>query len=1076
MSRKTVELSLQDVDTEFELTNIQINPDSNRKGSSSLKLFILLITLVPLLIAFVFLTITIGIIVLTYFRLIINNLGDLVVYEVSSNDKTILELINSYVSARYNFQFDEVLIVKDLLLDHKNEAESLQKMKDSIIAGNTTCWSLQQIKNTIPSILPPCIDLVESTETSFSNDIFKLDNSGTFGLINCNMIVKGDRRPFKEWKNEQLSTLASLLALSPFLVGIFGLDSLKGTSENLLSEHFMYIASSNSGIISYNNVSLSFFAKQKLQISRSDCPPGIYDDLPGNPASIYYDPRCRTWFKSTIQFLTEYARINNITTIKMDEMSYPLITSPYYAQLDFTERITVCSADEFSVFDTWKNRTTNIVCKDFYMQRLVEEMSVALSSILSQFLSLLENTPTISSLLNELETINISKEQYPYTAWCRKVREPYPDFDFIIFRLDEKMKYSPLINLSGFITTTNNSEVDNLMSRLSPNSNFSNILQEVDMTFYKDGLTNQTVRVKISSIIIPNSYSRKQIEIFKMVMFIPEYLINKKYSLEIDATQKSIYLSSGVLLVCSVVLLAFGACCIEKYGRVICNELEIIIDLMQNINSDQRRKIASFTSNNWHQWSSWDTENTFYALINLNKILSEVIQLDNGEKNDAILNYSHRIRVFKILRAHRLLGVAYNNFGCHHFKTKNYRTAVNIFQESIEQIEELYDQSVFHSSNYKKMEEDEYFKIKTGRMMNLLITYWKMIDDDKFKGLVSIFEIDHAKSIADEILLKDGGKDANYWRQAIVLCIKAELERSSGLIGNSISTLERANKIYLQLEEEDNAPIPKFYVFQEIMFQKILHYYAQGKFKRACNATIKAFTTTRFFDKSQRRRLISLTTSIFRSGRLNPTMGFIEIQKMHTSKRVVRAYLLALDYSGSMAIGNKLQNAIRVLLRLWDSYIQQGDLVAFYRFNLQVEKVFPFGPKSLNQFSRRHLIECSLSPSERTCLFDLIITACLSFANIEERRILIVICDSVGSNSLHTIDEAIYNLQRFKIQIVVFGLKLQRNDRKIIKKIIRDGHQGIYVDLASEGDVWEIVLQNISGFEPGGEFVLLTYE
>jgi hypothetical protein len=75
-----------------------------------------------------------------------------------------------------------------------------------------------------------------------------------------------------------------------------------------------------------------------------------------------------------------------------------------------------------------------------------------------------------------------------------------------------------------------------------------------------------------------------------------------------------------------------------------------------------------------------------------------------------------------------------------------------------------------------------------------------------------------------------------------------------------------------------------------------------------------------------------------------------------------------------MAFGNKIQMALKIYLKIWENYLYDEDCVSFVRFNLNSEVVFTLTPKKRNKFQKRTQIEQSLSPSERSSLYDGIFT------------------------------------------------------------------------------------------------------
>ena len=99
--------------------------------------------------------------------------------------------------------------------------------------------------------------------------------------------------------------------------------------------------------------------------------------------------------------------------------------------------------------------------------------------------------------------------------------------------------------------------------------------------------------------------------------------------------------------------------------------------------------------------------------------------------------------------------------------------------------------------------------------------------------------------------------------------------------------------------------------------------------------------------------------------------------------------------------------------------------MAFARFNLNVEMVFDFEAKYVNEFAKRNMIETSSNPKDRTSLIDSIIKLIKTFkigrrSNV--RKIMVLITEGSDSSSIQDLTKAGRKLVKSGITLICVGL------------------------------------------------------
>lgn len=95
------------------------------------------------------------------------------------------------------------------------------------------------------------------------------------------------------------------------------------------------------------------------------------------------------------------------------------------------------------------------------------------------------------------------------------------------------------------------------------------------------------------------------------------------------------------------------------------------------------------------------------------------------------------------------------------------------------------------------------------------------------------------------------------------------------------------------------------------------------------------------------------------------------------------------------------------------------------RFNLNIDVVFDFESKYINEFSKRHQIESSNNPRDRTSLFDTVGNLIGKFSRkkrVRIRKFLVIITDGDDSSSLKSLKKLAKSIIHSGITIICVGL------------------------------------------------------
>jgi hypothetical protein len=147
---------------------------------------------------------------------------------------------------------------------------------------------------------------------------------------------------------------------------------------------------------------------------------------------------------------------------------------------------------------------------------------------------------------------------------------------------------------------------------------------------------------------------------------------------------------------------------------------------------------------------------------------------------------------------------------------------------------------------------------------------------------------------------------------------------------------------------------PVFLIEMEVRYEKAMIDRATGKIEKSLNNLTQGLVKDKKFELGQRRRYIRaiIDTLLYNKQELTP--GILSLKQRYLAKVTNYEFMLALDYSASMRQRGKIENSVKALLNIWDNHLNPEDQVSFIRFNLNIDVVFDFESKYINEFSKRH--------------------------------------------------------------------------------------------------------------------------
>lgn len=436
------------------------------------------------------------------------------------------------------------------------------------------------------------------------------------------------------------------------------------------------------------------------------------------------------------------------------------------------------------------------------------------------------------------------------------------------------------------------------------------------------------------------------------------------------------------------------------------------------------------------------------------------LAFDSGNQTDALIKYSVGLNFYERVNNYVIAGIISNNIGNIHYNFKRYNQAIEKYERSIK---------------YASMKNLPY-TVTLSRKMNLVTAILGKLDEMKLeedpyhekqmifsknvpwktdvRRLIQKLE-NHCTALFTYFgETKDyrrcifyGGKlswmhlEMNNMQRCFIFLDKVE---------ETYETFLRSFKDWKHRQEEYE--FLKDQLTIEIEYLKSQIYKRKKLYKKVGETLTKILKTGERYTFQMRRQTLKQLSYLFKSQKIPQTRNFRNLLEQSLGRySKPKNFIFILDYSKSMLYGGKIENAIKIILQIWDTYVRPEDKVAFLRFNLNVETVFGLQEKSINEFQKRNRIESSSSPRDRTSLYDAVIKGIkvIERSPKDSESFFIVFCDgkdTASVNSYRTVIETIKRSADKNFKIITVGLAVDREAKEFLVEIAKLSKGGIFID------------------------------
>lgn len=1035
----------------------------DKKSIRDQKRFLLSITIIPLTLAILIVSILTYMSLSFYSNQMMGNSANIILQELEEIQNNMLSNAKHFISERYESKLDELILVRNFLLESRKKGNNLTKaIEEKIDKEKISCWG----SNDLDYInIPFCVDSTNMADYSKSTDSYRKIIAKSNSVFNAERVVKRDFSVFKKWAKISKKEVSLLLTSFNLLRSLQDHNELEYDKKDEIT----YIGHSKEGIFARNFFNFQGPATYN-KISRSDCKFGLHSDM--HTDTIYYDPRCRPWFSVVIEFLSKYSKEFKIEKKTGDQFQYPIITSDPYKQIDDSKKVTVCTFDQFDSTKSLTEMDIFVICKDIFADTFIESLSQAYATMIVQYLDFLKFNPDVKSLLDDYnKTIQevkkgTSQTQRPFTNWCKRLKKFSNDMGWFVLYLDKNIEYKVLMDVDGFYLSseTKYKKFEKILKSIT----FKSSVEAKLSISEKIGSGKDTISITISSIGYQRTQDSKWIEWVKVAFLLPQGNM-AEWALKQSEEARENLIEYSLLTFFLIILILFLSCWLMwKFASSISKQLSKIIYAAEMI----RQKVP-FSKDSIKLWDTYEISNLYVSFLQLDSLINAAFEYSSTHQDtEAAIKLTVSTKIFKTLGNFNLLGILYNNLGNIFFALKDYDKAIDSYEKAVDNAVGLYEGKLeSHGA-----EQTLFFEKKNSRLMNLILTKKQKIEKFGFK---SYSKLDDIKSTANSIYLDDKSRDIFHGRQIICLCImnwscriRKDLEGCDMCL-NSISQVLKSTKA-----RDLYRKYPDFLLQQEVRYEKAMTDFAKGKKRKAIYILIAGLKRNKFFDLGQRKKFLKvLIDKVGKTRSLRITDGMMKLHKRYLSRAPKKYILLGLDYSRSMRVAGKLENSVKSLLNIWDRYIKPEDKVAFVRFNLNIEKVFEFQSKYVNEFSKRHQIEQSTFPRDRTSLYDTISDVFDMFdlvPKFNSKKFVVMITDGDDRSSIQELEALKEKLRSSEITLIIGGIGVKENVKKDIKELVKNTPAGVFVDTL-KGNL-EHCVQVMTSFSSFGNFNFLNFE
>ena len=1091
-------------------------------GMKNLHVYFICIIIVPLMLGVIIVTLLEGIMIKWYFEMMIENISSEIKVQTSTIQSEMILSNKQFLADLFGNQFMESIRIRNMLIEGKKMLNPrapplgtplnfIQELRKQIVDGKIKCLESVDINY---KTFPACVDLNYIGDYKTSSDPYKINLGHALAIMNSDLNAKNQRRRIQDWQSdksekdypEYIDDLTVILSLSPLLMSskdntffpTFDLNRFMKSANMIISPK---------GILSYNYFNYEFVNNK--DITKEDCL-GLHESL---PPTIKFDPRCRPWYRHTMEFSCAILKsINANKTSDFVDLTpennyFPIVVIPEYVQLLLSGNLilTITTVDYFKYYPNCndgkinQNADSYVIQRDIYLDNMLDSISRAYAQSVLNYLQYTdsENADKLRTKLTLEQMYHRMKEGRALPGepdngikWLRKVTELTNDaYRFYFIYLDKTLKYEIYLSsreegqynalknpYQGDKALLYEEEKKVLKGFTDNNTQFSLDLKPASTIYYvldfpvsvsNGRVVRKKVNGMIDSIGAVDYTTKRYIEVFKILVIVPEYLISDKYDVLVSKMTKEIVRNSIIAFCVVFCVLIVGLVVIARFASKVVRHLKETGEVAEKV---ERGDQIYQDRNDLLKNMNYEIMQTKNALFDLNNIFNNSnVSSTKGEdgfeeasqEDKNVLRYAFRIRLFSMLNDNRMIGILNNNLGVVHYNAGRFEEAVDTFQASLEILENMNS----GSSDGPSMNEDEFQRLKCERTMNQALSLKKQIETSANKELQKIEKLRRLVGF-----VKDKVSDSNHEKHIKCSYMLAWASRQKDEVYSAVTNLaqatERLQKYKGVLDEANRYTY--FLYLQEIDYEKAQIHIREKKPKKALALVTAALTRDEHFELGMRSKLVALLVDIF--GLLNYplTPGVLELKERFTGRLTMRKYVIALDYSGSMKYGNKIDNSVKAILDIWDRFVRMDDKVAFLRFNINCEIIFGLEEKRINTFSKKVEIEKSGYPRDRTSFFDAVAKCCEVInkdkSEARSKNYIILICDGDDTSSLKQQNECLETIKKTNAALICIGLNLKDDSRTIelMKTASRASKDGIYLDINEAN--FEILFQVISQY------------
>lgn len=523
-------------------------------------------------------------------------------------------------------------------------------------------------------------------------------------------------------------------------------------------------------------------------------------------------------------------------------------------------------------------------------------------------------------------------------------------------------------------------------------------------------------------------------------------------------------------LICMASVILIGTLILRYFSERICSSLDNLVQTFKNIESNPRYEYKDDAFLN----DCSEVSEVYSSFLLLKKSFDEAFDaFKSGNQTESLLKYSMALSLYKKVNNYGLAGIICNNIGNIHLNSGKIEEAIRMYEQAIHYAEKLDGSKNQNSLIMRKMNLALALREKSMREFYNLdpkktTTKQRVKKKDIFTKMEKIVrelfrffkdEEDNYYSTIYACMLCYIYLQMNNFRLAKIFVKEAQL---------NFDTFKQEKPIWRHKGKFEIFELNKVFLSQEILLIQAETSLKRGDRRQAADILTECIKKGKKFSFSIRKRLIYALEKILLRSNLRMTKSLIDLKRRinFDEKQVCRNFIFLLDYSKSMLKGRKIENAVKAILKIWDMHIGEEDNVAFVRYNLNPEVVFGLDKKKINEFSKRHQIELSLFPKDRTALYDALYKGMKMAKKRKFRKnqtYLILICDGDDFNSVikrHELCEKM--MESRNVLLICVGLALTRKDKDSLKEIVRFSLGGQLIE--PNGSNFDILFQMLSSY------------